>query len=74
MGIEESRPWVSENLRISPEDVKNVNEDLKRHGVVNAYFDEKGRAVAHSRQGRNGLLKYTNMYDRDAGYSDHSGK
>lgn len=74
MGIEESRPWVSSNCRVAPEDVQRANEDLKRHGVVNAYFDSSGRAVAHSRQGRNGLLKYTNTFDRDAGYSDYSGK
>lgn len=74
MGIEESRPWRSNNVRVAPEDVKRVNEELRRHGVVNAGFDSDGRAVAHSNQGRNGILRYMNMRDNDAGYSQHAGK
>lgn len=74
MPIGEGSPWRSEHLRIAPEDVKSVNEDLRRHGVVNAAFDEKGRAVAHSRQGRNGLLKFMNVRDNDAGYGDYAGR
>lgn len=74
MPISEGTPWRSENVRISPEDVRNVNEELKRHGVVNAGFDEAGRAIAHSRQGRNGILKYMNLRDNDASFGDWAGK
>jgi hypothetical protein len=74
MMIEEGRPWISENLRVAPEHVKAVNEDLRRRGIPNVGFDESGRAVAHSRKGRNELLKYMGKRDNDAGYGDYNGR
>lgn len=72
--IEEGRPWRSENARIDPRHVEKANEHLRRMGVQNAGFDERGRAVAHSRKGRNGVLKYLGLFDNDAGYGDHNGR
>jgi hypothetical protein len=73
MPIDESRPWVSENCRVHPDYAKAASEDLKKLGVQNAYFDNQGRAVAHSKQSRNAVLKYMGMMDRGAGYSDYAG-
>jgi hypothetical protein len=71
--IEEGRPWISENCRVHPDYAKAASEDLKKLGVQNAYFDSQGRAVAHSKQSRNGILKYMSMCDKNAGYSDYAG-
>lgn len=72
--IEESRPWRSKNARIDPDHVKQANEHLRRMGVQNAGFDDRGNAIAHSRKGRNGLLKYLGYVDNDGGYGDYTGR
>lgn len=71
--IEQSNPWVSDNCRIHPSQVKEANRELREHGVVNAGFDEKGRAVAHSKKGRNGILKYMGFVDKSGGFNDWTG-
>ena len=71
--ISEKRPWVSNSIGCHPSDVKEHNEALREMGVKNAYVNEKGQAVAHSEKGRNELMKAYRMFDKDAGYGQHSG-
>ena len=71
--ISEKRPWVSNSIGCHPSDIKAHSEALRRMGVQNFDFKPDGRAVAYSPKGRNGLLKAYKLFDRDAGYGQHSG-
>jgi hypothetical protein len=73
MPIDEANPWHSSNARIHPDYVKEANEDLRKRGVVNAGFDNDGRAIAHSQKGRNEILKYLGYVDKSGGYNDYTG-
>jgi hypothetical protein len=74
MGISESKPWVSQNAFCHPSEVAKANEDLKSHGVQNAYYDRNGNLTAHSRKARAEALKASGYFDKDAGYGDYAGK
>lgn len=73
--ISEQHPWRSHSCGCHPAQAKEFNEILRQHGITSAHFDEKnGQAVATTNGGRNGVLKVTGMFDKDAGYGQYAGK
>ncbi len=68
----EKNPWVSRSMGVSPDQVKQVREEMKRHGV-RAQVSDRGEIVCTSKAARNDAMKFFGVVDRDGGYSDHTG-
>lgn len=65
-----SRPLVSTNLGIHPDDVAKENENLQREGETGMHFRKDGKAVFTSRAARARELRRSGLHDCDGGYSD----
>lgn len=68
----EKNPWTSRSMGVHPDQVKEVREDMKRHGV-RAQLTNDGQIVCTSKAARNDAMKYFGVVDRDGGYGDHTG-
>lgn len=71
---EGNRPWskaiLSDALAVHPEQIPEVMERNRKHGLEIEYNTEDGRPVLLSRDQRRRLMKIEGVHDRDGGYGD----
>ena len=69
----EGAPRQSMSMGCHPDQVKQFNEDLKRHGITCARHTPDGVLEYTSKKARNQAMKHYGAFDKDAGYGDHAG-
>ena len=69
-----TRPQVSMAAGVHSSQVREFNEDYKRHGITGAYHREDGALVINDNASRNRVLALRGLRDNDAGYSQHAGR
>ena len=68
----ESKPLISEGLGCLPNQVPEMREAIKRHGIRGVRVLNNGALEITSRRGRKevGLMRPIPLHDAEAGYSD----
>jgi len=72
MAISEGTPWKSQSCGCHPTQVKQFNEDMKRHGIQCAHMHNDGTLECTSRKARKNVMKMRGLFDKDAGYGDQA--
>jgi hypothetical protein len=72
--IGEGSPNRSTSMGCNPSQVKEFNENLKKHGVKCGHYMPDGRLETTSDKSRNQVLKAMGLRDNQAGYSQHPGE
>jgi len=63
------KPLVSDALAVHPDQVPEVIERNRKHGI-NVHYDSDGCPVLPTRQVRKALMKIEGHFDRAGGYGD----
>lgn len=71
--ISEKHPHLSQSAACHSSQVKEFNEFYQEQGIKGAVHRPDGTLEVRSKKGLNGVLKARGLYNRDAGYGDHSG-
>lgn len=69
-----NRPWAraiaSDALAVHPEQIPEVMERNKKHGLEVEYESEFGRPLLQDRDQRRRLMRIENVHDKNGGYGD----
>lgn len=65
-----AKPILSDAMAVHPEQIPEVMERNKKHGIFVEYEGEYGRPILRSRKQRRDLMQISGFHDNNAGYGD----